>query len=484
MEWINFETFVFNNGSISACYTNTTLGVPCTQGSVPVIGVDARSASDIQAAVKFAVKHNLRLAVKNTGHDLLGRSTARGAFLIWTHHLKDIVYNPSFVVEGAPSTETYNAITLGAGVQWHEAYDAIQKQGRVLVGGLTAGGSIGAAGGWLMGGGHSAIAPEYGLGVDNVIELNAVTSTGEYLTVNSYKYPDLFWALRGGGGGTYGVVVSVTYRTHPSVPLTGFLFTANSSINATINKLFTEFVRIHPDLSDAGFGGYTQTTPSSLQATYIGLNLSQAQTNQTIHPFFAFAQNLTSEGLYIETATITPFDSFYSWYIQFFSPTGVGEGVSLEMASRLIPRDTIENNYKDIANTIHLANGEAVWCLVAGGAVSRIDPDSTGLNPAWRRALAHVLFSESWEEGTSMSEINRLRNQLAQTLQRISDLTPGSGAYFNEASLFQPDFSYAFFGSHYEKLKMIKDIYDPVGLFIVTEGVGSEDWDKSLNCRC
>lgn len=58
---------MFNNGSISACYTNTTLGVPCTQGSVPVIGVDARSASDIQAAVKFAVKHNLRLAVKNTG---------------------------------------------------------------------------------------------------------------------------------------------------------------------------------------------------------------------------------------------------------------------------------------------------------------------------------------------------------------------------------------------------------------------------------
>jgi FAD/FMN-containing dehydrogenase len=55
-------------------------------------------------------------------------------------------------------------MTLGAGVQWHEAYDAVQAQGRVLVGGLSSGGSVGAAGGWLLGGGHSALSPYYGLG--------------------------------------------------------------------------------------------------------------------------------------------------------------------------------------------------------------------------------------------------------------------------------------------------------------------------------
>lgn len=67
METPNLESFTFSNGSISACYINTSLGIPCTQGSVPVVGVDAQSVSDIQAAVKFAVKHNLRVAVKNTG---------------------------------------------------------------------------------------------------------------------------------------------------------------------------------------------------------------------------------------------------------------------------------------------------------------------------------------------------------------------------------------------------------------------------------
>jgi hypothetical protein len=63
----NWETYTFSNGTTEACYLNTTLGVPCQQGSVSVIGVDARTPEDIQAAVKFAAKHNLRLVIKTTG---------------------------------------------------------------------------------------------------------------------------------------------------------------------------------------------------------------------------------------------------------------------------------------------------------------------------------------------------------------------------------------------------------------------------------
>lgn len=73
--------------------------------------------------------------------------------------------------------------------------------------------------------------------------------------------------------------------------------------------------------------------------------------------------------------------------------------------------------------------------LVAGGAVSGVSPDSTGLNPAWRKALAEVVYTIQWDEGTSTTNIAKLRNQLAQSLKNISDLTPGSGAYFNEVSV-------------------------------------------------
>jgi len=98
---------MFQNGTIDACYLNVTLGFPCKQGSIPPIGVDVRTAEDAQAAVKFANQKNLRLVVKNTGHDYLGRSTARGGFLLWTHNLKDKAYNAGFVPKGAPSSETF-----------------------------------------------------------------------------------------------------------------------------------------------------------------------------------------------------------------------------------------------------------------------------------------------------------------------------------------------------------------------------------------
>ena len=186
MQNTNFETFIFHNGTISACYLNTTLGIPCGQGSVPPVGVDARTGSDIQAAVNFAKQHNLKLVIKNTGHDYLGRSTARSGFLIWTHNMKEMLYSSTFVPEGAPVTteNIFNgdspfvyshfhwlircvryilAVTFGAGVQWHDAYDFAQTQGQLVVGAEDA--SVGAAGGWVMGGGHSALSPRLGLGI-------------------------------------------------------------------------------------------------------------------------------------------------------------------------------------------------------------------------------------------------------------------------------------------------------------------------------
>lgn len=164
MEAPNFETFMFKNGTIGACYLNTSLGVPCERGSVPVIGVDARTPQVIQAAISFALQHALKLVVKNTGHDFLGRSTARGAFVIWTHNMKSITFDAQFTPRGAPANETYQAVIVGAGVQWYEAYDTVNQNGRMMVGGASLGGSVGAGGGWLQGGGHSALSPTYGLG--------------------------------------------------------------------------------------------------------------------------------------------------------------------------------------------------------------------------------------------------------------------------------------------------------------------------------
>ena len=262
-------------------------------------------------------------------------------------------------------------ITVGAGVLWNDAYKAVQKHGRVLVGGLSADGTVGAAGGWLLGGGHGIISPLHGLGmllvtayqpfqltglspgVDNVIEINIVTADGRYLTVNSHQHSDLFWALRGGGGGTFGVVTSVTYRTHPSTTLTVVGYNSSSSNPNTMRKIFKEFVRIHPALSDIGFSGYGSISNNSLNGFFALSNSSIAKMNQSLDSFFEYARKLTSkEGPNLTTTTSYTYDSFYSFYNDSFATAQDVEGAYIEIGSRLIPRKSFENDYERLADVL------------------------------------------------------------------------------------------------------------------------------------
>lgn len=194
--------------------------------------------------------------------------------------------------------------------------------------------------------------------------MNVVTAMGQYLTVNSYQYPDLFWALRGGGGGTYGVVTSVTYQTHPSVPFPMVYFNSSSSNTVTMRKLFREFIRIHPALSDAHFGGYGSVTNTSLSWMLALSNGSETTVNRTINPFFEYAQNLTSEGLNLTVATTVTYKSFYKFYQDLFASADDVEGGLAEFASRLVPRQLFENDYERLADVLFDVDGGVVWKYV------------------------------------------------------------------------------------------------------------------------
>ncbi|KAF8692566.1 hypothetical protein AX14_002469 [Amanita brunnescens Koide BX004] len=432
MEAINFETFIFENGTIDACYYNTTLGFPCEQGNIPVLGVEAREVSDIQAGVKFAAKHNLRLVIKNTGHDYLGRSMARGALMIWTHNLKNISYDDHFVPSGAPPTQTYHALTLHAGVQWFEAYEAANRYKRTIVGGLSDGASVGAAGGWIQGGGHSALSPKFGLGVDHAIQFTVVLASGEYVTATEYRHSDLFWALRGGGGGTYGVVVSVTYRTHDIFPVTGILFQINTTTAESALNVTTEYFKLHPGLSDAGWGGYSFFAPPNLQAIYIAPNVSEAQVNATLTPFFENAIAVTGNPANVQYI-VGPAPSFYDWYISIFNKTGQVGG-NTELISRLLSTEILEQKPEEVSKVV-LSVATSIgleFNFVAGGAVSKVNPDSAGLNPAWRKTLGELVTSVDWNEGTSAAEIKSLRKIAASNLELLDTISVDHATYYNE----------------------------------------------------
>jgi len=174
--------------------------------------------------------------------------------------------------------------------------------------------------------------------VDNVLEITIVTADGNHIIANAYCNKDLFWALRGGGGGTWGVVTSVTYKTHPSSSFSGALLSVNSTNADSTHKLFTEIIRLTPSLVEQGYGGYSGFTVQGFQFFVLSPNVTAEQTNATFLPLFEFAHSLP--GLSVQNATLLLQD-----WLKFFDPLISSEsrpvGVPKEFSSWLLPKHVV-----------------------------------------------------------------------------------------------------------------------------------------------
>lgn len=194
------------------------LAQTCHQGSVPSYYIDSANPKHMHAGMIFAKKYGLPLVIKNTGHDHRGRSSAPFSLAIWTHNIQpEITFSDDFLPSGCSKSTGFETMTYGAGHEFGQLYDAAHAKGYMLSGGAAL--SVGAAGGWLQGGGHGVLAPNYGLGVDNVVELNALLPNGSVVAANRCKNQDVFFAMRGGGGGTFGILLNVTSHVYPEVPM-------------------------------------------------------------------------------------------------------------------------------------------------------------------------------------------------------------------------------------------------------------------------
>lgn len=169
-QWTNWEAWEEKN---QTCYIGTPQNVPCRQGRISPYSVSARSAEDIIAAVRFATEHDIRLVVKNTGHDFAGRSLAPHSLQIRTRGMGGIAFSETFVPEGAREGAG-PAVTIEAGVQLFELYRFCHERNVTVVAGFSS--TVGAAGGYLQGGGHSILSPWKGLASDHVLQYTVVTA--------------------------------------------------------------------------------------------------------------------------------------------------------------------------------------------------------------------------------------------------------------------------------------------------------------------
>lgn len=172
-QWTNWEAWEAKDES---CFVESEKTIPCRQGRVSRYSIAARSVDNIVSAVKFSAEHNIRLVVKNTGHDFSGRSLAAHSLQIHTKHLKDIVLSDNFVPHAAPGDAPGlgPTVTIGAGVQLMELYRFCHEKNISVVAGFSS--TVGAAGGYIQGGGHSILGPWKGMASDNVVQFTVVTA--------------------------------------------------------------------------------------------------------------------------------------------------------------------------------------------------------------------------------------------------------------------------------------------------------------------
>jgi len=252
-----------------------------------VYAVAARNAHDIAEAVNFARENNLRLVVKGGGHSYQGTSNAPDSLLIWTRHMNDIAMTSAFVPQGCEQTlKPQPAVTLGAGTIWMQAYDAVTTKGGKYVqgGGCT---TVGVAG-LIQGGGFGSFSKHYGLAAGSLLEAEVVTADGKIRVANACTNPDLFWALKGGGGGSYGVVSKLTLCVHDLPEFFGVAnFTIKAASDDAYRSLSREFVSFYAEhLFNDHWGEQAHVNPdNTLVISMMSQGLDTGQAKKVWQPF-------------------------------------------------------------------------------------------------------------------------------------------------------------------------------------------------------
>ncbi|KAM0290507.1 hypothetical protein ACHAO9_004864 [Fusarium lateritium] len=472
---------------------------PCSSKGYPAYVVNVTKPEHVKIGIDFARKHNIRLIVKNTGHDYMGRSIAPGSLSLWTHHLKDITYHKgSFKLYNSKTTIPGDAITAGAGSQMYDVYTYLDKYNRVVVGG---GGKSVGLGGYVTGGGHSLLSPRYGLAVDQVLQMTMVTPSGNILTINEDNHRDLFWAMRGGGGSTFGVLTSITLKVYKTPKILASSWLIGTSSEAPFkHDLLAYVLSQFPSLADAGLSGYSSLSPKTpnpapspgapeevagIQGIFVAQDVQDPEYIQNLFKPINETLQKRWPGFVQFFATNEKYSSFLKWYDVYYDTGAAGE--SNYLVSRLLTRDSLERDEKALGYAVKegsVPSSGMVAHLVAGKGVRDARPrgGSASVNPGWRKSYVHILAGHTFEPFNRTDEAQAVES-LIKTWQPFRELSPDTGAYINEALPFEPDWQHTFWGANYERLLAIKKAVDPEDVFWCFPCVGNEKWEQKSNGR-
>ncbi|VBB84805.1 Putative FAD binding domain dehydrogenase [Podospora comata] len=408
----------------------------CTHGAFPVYAVNATNVQQIQLAINFARNTNIRLVIKNTGHCYLGKSTGAGALI------------DGFEQGG-------KALKIAPGATVRQVYEAADRNGVSVLGGICE--SVGYAGGYVAGGGHTPLSGLYGMAADHVLALQLVTAEGQFTTVSPKHNPDLYWALRGGGAGTFGVVTSVIIRAQPKLPVVTSTFSISTSDTVSA-EIFWKGMR----------GYFELFIPFTDAGTYSWWVLVNTSGNYVFSMSPFFAPNHTIE-------------SFNKLDVMLNAAGGMNIA-----GNWLLPRRNWENRTKFEETFAVIKRHSESGRMLMGyhqAPRNRANVDNA-VNNAWRETvcfliLAAVIDAEplAFTPGLIGAASREFRDEILAPFRAVAPESDGGGAYLNEAHVDDPNWREAFYGGHYERLSSIKQKWDPGHVFYATTAVGSERWE-------
>ncbi|KAF2875195.1 hypothetical protein BDV95DRAFT_603958 [Massariosphaeria phaeospora] len=471
----------FQNNTCSP-FPNVNPG-KCTLGNSPAYSINVAKAEDAVAGVKFAKKHNIRLVVKNTGHDYLGRSNGQGALSLWTHNLKSIDFLDSY----SNSKYTGSAVKMGAGVQGYDVLAAAEKSKKRIVAGYCP--TVGVVGGYTQTSGFSALSASYGLGADQALEWEVVTTEGEHLFASPDKNADLYWALSGGGAGAYAIAISLIAKTHSDGKVAGAVLSLNHTMSDTFFNAFAFWQTQLLTLNQLpGFMSAFQTTQTTFAINFISWpGHDSSEVEKELVPFTNYlkAHNLTYNLALSDDPTFVDHFKRYEENLP-YGPFSISDLIT----SRLIPQKVVETNVNALTNSYREILADKRF-MVGGAAFNASNarvgnvPADNAVLPAWRDATVYVYSMTPFKPQTdSMETLAGLYKAIDTFVQpKLSAVTPGSGAYMNEASFSNPNWKADYFGANYEKLLEVKRKYDPEFLLYGKPNPGHEFFEVASDGR-
>ena len=478
--------------------------------------VAAKSASDVAAAVNFAREHKLRLVVKGAGHSYQGTSDAPDSLLVWTHHMQDITMHDAFVPAGcAGKIAPQPAVSVDAGQIWGHTYNAVTtKAGRYVQGGGCM--TVGVAG-LVSSGGFGSWSKRYGTAAANLLEAEVVTADGKVRTVNACNDPELFWALKGGGGGGFGVITRLTLRTHE---LPAFFGGVNATIVSNTDDAYRRlmdrlFVHFRDHLLDAHWGEKVHFhSGNRLRVDMVFQGLDKQQAEAAWKPFFDFARSAPQDYRFTEPPRVATIPARVIWnpetlrsipgmvvadsrpnapldnivwagdadqsgqYITSYASAWLSRGL-LEDDRRGELVEALFAFTRDYGLGLHFNKG------LAGAGKEELDAArDTATNPQVLDAFALAITGDTQPPAfpgipghePDVTAARRDAKACAKAMQALYKIVPDAGSYVSESDYFLRDWQRAFWGSNYPRLLAAKRRYDPDGLFTVHHGVGSEAW--------